>query len=187
MAFLGKYRLKKYLLAYTLKSMPIVYILVLGIVCILFMPISFKENASAWIGGYILAPLYCFYLLKGVVKDAMVLKRQWTELEQQGKLDEILADFGKSQKAIDGNLSIGEKYLFGKGSMRIVAYSSIRRAYMENNVDRRGRHPRDLRYEDLSGEQYFICQLDPMGKSHSALDEIYRIISKKNPTAQTGL
>lgn len=186
MDFLKKLKLKRYLLTYTLKPMPLVCILLLGIVCILFVPISFEENASAWIGGYVLAPLYCFYLMKGIIKDALVLNRQWSELEQQGKIEEVLADYHKSEKAIGGNLYIGQKYLFGKGSMRIVPFSAIRRAYMEN-VDRRGQHPRDLRYEDLDGQEYFICQLDPMGKSHAALDEIYRIILKKNPAAETGL
>lgn len=186
MDLLKKWRLKRYLLSYTLKPMPLVCILLLGILCILFVPISYSENFSAWIGGYVLAPLYCLYLLKGIFRDASVLNRQWSELERQGSVEECLADFAASQKILEGNLRMGQKYLFGKGSLRIVSYASIRRAYMEN-ADRRGQNPRDLRYEDQDGQSYFICQLDPMGKSHMVLDDIYRRILKKNPAAETGL
>ena len=56
--------MKRYLLARTRKSLPIVYILVLGIVCILFYPISYSENSSAWIGGYVLALILCAFVLK---------------------------------------------------------------------------------------------------------------------------
>ena len=41
MDFLKKTKLNHYLLTYTLKHMPLVCILLLGIVCILFVPISF--------------------------------------------------------------------------------------------------------------------------------------------------
>lgn len=186
MDFLKKHNLKRYLLFYTLKSMPIIYILVLGIVSILFMPISFAENSTAWIGGYILAPILCFFVAKFVWKDVKVVNSQWAELEQNGLMDSVLEDYSKSEKYISGNLRVGEKYLFGKGSMRIVSYGSIRKICMRN-AERKGKIARDLFYEDVNGQEYFICQLDPMGQSHLELDQIYRKVLKKNPNAETGL
>lgn len=183
---INKWMLKRYLLAYSMKSVTIVAILLLGIVSILFMPISFAENSSAWIGGYILAPILCFFVLKTILKDVAVVNRQWNRLEQEGKLEEMLEDFRKSEKAIGGNLRVGSKYLFGKGSMHVMAYSDIRVIHMVN-AERKGKLARDLLCEDLAGEKHFICQLDPLGQSHTELDRIYRIVEKKNPMAETGL
>lgn len=186
MHILKKYNLKRYLLFYTLKSMPIIYILVLGIVLILFMPISFTENSTAWIGGYILAPILCIFVARFIWKDIKVLNKQWAELEQQGRMDSVLEDYRKSEKYIGGNIRVGETYLFGKGGMRVVSYDVIRRIYIQN-AERKGKFARDLWYDDINGEAYFICQLDPMGQSHLELDQIYRKVMKKNPNAETGL
>ena len=186
MEMLIKWKLKRYLLTYTMKSMPIVYILLLGIVGILFFPISFAENSTAWIGGYILAPILCFFVVKNILKDVKVLNCQWAQLQQQEKLEQMLKDFRSSEKTIGGNLFVGEHYLFGKGSMRVVPYSAIRKIHMVN-AERKGKLARDLRYEDENGQEYFICQLDPLGNSHLELDRLYRIILKKNPSAETGL
>lgn len=186
MEALKKYNLKRYLLFYTLKSMPIIYILVLGIVCILFFPISYTENATAWIGGYVLAPILCFFVAKFVWKDVKVLNTQWAELKAQGLVDSVMEDYCKSEKSIGSNLRVGETYLFGKGSMRVVSYASIRRIYKQE-AERKGKFAWDLWYEDENGQTYFICQLDPMGQSHLELDRIYRKVLKKNPNAETGL
>ena len=186
MTLLRKWKLKRYLLTYTMKSMPIVYILLLGIVAILFYPISFAENSTAWIGGYILAPILCFFVAKHIMKDVKVLQQQWNELQQQEKLEQMLEDYAGSEKTIDGNLMVGEHYLFGKGAIRVVPYDSICKIHMVN-AERKGKLARDLRYEDANGQEYFVCQLDPLGKSHTELDRIYRIVLKKNPNAETGL
>ena len=175
--------MKRYLLARTRKSLPIVYSLVLGIVCILFYPISYSENSSAWIGGYVLAPILCAFVLKNILKDVFALNRQLAAL---GDMDGILSDFDSSEKTIGGNLQVGKKYLFGKGSFHIVAYSDIQRIGMEN-ADRKGKLARDLWYTDLLGEKHFICELDPMGQSHLELDSVYRVVEKKNPNSETGL
>lgn len=180
------WKLKRYLLAYTLKSMPIVYILLLGIVLILLFPISFAENSSAWIGGYILAPILCAFVLKNILKDVLTVCRQFDALEERGKLEEMLQDYRRSEKAIGGNLRVGQKYLFGKGSLYLAAYSEMGEIHMVN-AERKGKLARDLRCVDLSGLEHFICQLDPMGKSHTELDRIYRIVENKNPAAKTGL
>lgn len=186
MKYLTELKLKRYLLAFSLKSMPIVYILLFGILGILVMPISFAENSTAWIGGYILAPILCAFVLKTILKDAAVVNGQWKTLEQQGKLEEMLADYSKSERAFGGDLMIGQKYLFGKGSMYLVSYSEIHRIYMQS-AERKGKFARDLWYEDRNGQQHFICQLDSMGKNHIELDNLYRLVEKKNPAAETGL
>ena len=180
------WKLKRYLLTYTLKSMPIIYILVLGIVLILFFPISFAENSSAWIGGYILAPVLCVFVARSILKDAAYLRRQCRELEQQGTMDEVLEDFRGSEKAIGGNLRIGKKYLFGKGSTRLVSYGDISEIHMVN-AERKGKLARDLWCKDVHDMEFVVCQLDPMGRSHTELEKIYHMIEKKNPNAMTGL
>ena len=186
MTLLRKWKLKRYLLTYTMKSMPIVYILLLGIVAILFYPISFAENSTAWIGGYILAPILCFFVVKHIMKDVKVLKQQWVDLQQQDKLEQMLDDYSESEKYVDGNLMVGERYLFGKGAIRVVSYDAICKIHIVN-AERKGKLARDLRYEDADGQEHFVCQLDPLGNSHTELDRIYRIVLKKNPNAETGL
>ena len=183
---LRKWKLKRYLLTYTRKSMPIVYILLLGIVLILLFPISFAENSTAWIGGYILAPILCAFVMKNILKDVARVNRQWKQLAQQGKLDLMLEDYSTSEKHIGGNLMVGKYYLFGKGALRVVAYSDIAHLYM-CNAERKGKLARDLQCEDRTGESFFVCQLDPMGKSHLELDRIYRLVESKNPNAKTGI
>ena len=186
MSFFKNWNIKRYLLTYTLKSMPIVYILLLGITLILIYPISIAENSTAWIGGYILAPILCAFVLKNILKDAAVVNRQWKALEQQGKLEEMLEDYRNSEKEIGGNLRVGKKYLFGKGSMRVLAYSDIVHIYMVN-AERKGKLARDLCCEDTDGQVFSVCQLDPIGQSHLELDQLYSLIEKKNPMAKTGI
>ena len=108
MTLLRKWKLKRYLLTYTMKSTPIVYILLLGIVAILFVPISFEENSTAWIGGYILAPILCFFVVKHILNDVKVLERQWKELQQQDQIEAMLNDYSQSEKMVGGNLMVGE-------------------------------------------------------------------------------
>ena len=111
---------------------------------------------------------------------------QWKELEQRGELEQMVMDFQKSEKIIGGNLRVGQKYLFGRGGMRALAYSDIHHIFMVN-AERKGKIARDLRCEDIHGQEFFVCQLDPMGQSHLELDKLYLLIEKKNPLAKTGM
>lgn len=180
-----KWKLKRYLMAHTLKHLPLTIILYVGILSILLFPISMEENAMAWFGGYFGCPVICLFLTRTLLVSLRTVNRQFTALEAEGKLDKVLADFSSAEKAMGGNLYIGTLGLYGKGSNHIVLYPRISRIYSVLS-DRRGQNPRDLKYVDPEGNDRFICELDPIGQSNTEIERLYRLVEKKNPSAKAG-
>lgn len=180
-----KGKLKRYLTAHARKYLLLTGILYVGILSILLFPISFSENVMAWFGGYVACPLICVFLTRTLVKAHLSVKRQLDGLESDGILEKVLADFGKAEKEMGGNLYIGSLGLYGKGSNHIALYRDMTRIYSVLS-DRRGQNPRDLRFVDTQGKDHFICELDPIGQSNTEIERLYRLVEKKNPAVKAG-
>jgi predicted phosphohydrolase len=140
-------KLKKHLTAHARKYYPLLLILYVGILSILIFPISFSENAMACFGGYIACPVICIFLTRTVWSAHKTLKQNFTALAESGKLEAVLEDFAKSERAMGKNLCIGKLGLYGKGSNRVVLYSEMDTIYSMIS-DRRGQNPRDLKFID---------------------------------------
>ncbi len=179
------WKLKRYLLAHDLKYLTLMVILYVGILSILIFPISFAENSMAWFGGYFACPVICIFLTKTFVTAVKRLNRSFRALETAGMLEKVLSDYFHAEKAMGGNLYIGNLGLYGKGAQTVVLYRDIQKLYSVLS-DRRGQNPRDLRFVDQDGNDSFICQLDPIGQSNTEIEQLYRLVRKKNPGVVAG-
>ena len=178
-------RLRRFLTAHARKYLTLTAILYLGVLSILIFPISFSENLMAWFGGYVACPIICLLLSRTIFVSYRSVLKQMSALEEEGQLDNILSDFGSAEKEIGGNLYIGSLGLYGKGSSRIALYRDMTHLYSVLS-DRRGQHPRDLRFEDKEGKDRFLCELDPIGDSNIEIEQLYRRIEKRQPHIKTG-
>lgn len=178
-------KLFRLLTAHARKHLTLTVILYVGIASILLFPPDFTENQMAWFGGYVACPIICLYLTVVIVRAFRAVCKQMSDLEAAGTLEAVLADFAKAEKEMGGNLYIGSLGLYGKGSSRIALYSDMTCLYSVLS-DRRGQHPRDLRWEDNAGTDRFLCELDPIGDSNTEIEQLYRRTEKKHPHIKTG-
>jgi len=181
----AKWKLKRYLMAHALKHLPLTIILYMGILSILLFPVSFEDNSMAWFGGYFACPVICIFLTRTLLSALKAVNRSFSALDEAGKLDKVLADFAQAEKAMGGNLYIGSLGLYGKGSKIVALYPDMQQLYSVLS-DRRGQHPRDLKFVDLRGNDLFICELDPIGQSNTEIEQLYRFVEKKNPAVKAG-
>lgn len=181
----AKWKLMRYLMAHDLKHLPLTIILYVGIVSILLFPVSMEENIMAWFGGYIGCPVICIFLTRSLVVAFRAVHRQFSALEAGEMLEKVLHDFTGAEKAMGGNLYIGALGLYGKGSNHIALYRDMTCLYSVAS-DRRGQHPRDLRFVDAQGADHFLCELDPIGQSNTEIEQLYRFVEKKNPAVKAG-
>ena len=178
-------KLKKHLTAHARKYYSLLIILYVGILSILIFPISFAENAMACFGGYFACPVICIFLTRTVWSAHKTMKQNFTALAESGKMEAVLEDFAKADRAMGKNLYIGKLGLYGKGSNRVVLYSEMDTIYSMIS-DRRGQNPRDLKFIDAQGKDWFICELDPIGQSNIEIEQLYRLVEKKNPSVKAG-
>ncbi len=179
------WKLKRYLLSNDLKYLTLMVILYVGILSILIFPISMEENAMAWFGGYFACPVICIFLTRTFVLAVRRVNRSFAALEAEQMLEKVLKDFSLAEKAMGGNLYIGSLGLYGKGAQAVVLYRDMKKLYSVLS-DRRGQNPRDLRFVDKDDTDSFICQLDPIGQSNTEIEQLYRLVRKKNPGVLAG-
>jgi len=180
-----KRALRRFLTAHARKYLTLTVILYVGIFSILIFPISFAENLMAWFGGYVACPIICILLTRTIVTAYRCTLKQMSQLEAEGMLEKVLEDFANGEKEMGGNLYIGALGLYGKGSTHIALYRDMTHLYSVLS-DRRGQHPRDLRFEDNQGGDYFLCELDPIGDSNIEIEQLYHHIEKRQPHIKTG-
>jgi hypothetical protein len=180
-----KRKLRRFLTAHARKHLTLTVILYLGILSILLFPPNLAENQMAWFGGYVACPIICIFLTRTIVVSFRKVLKQMSQLETEGLLESVLEDFSKAEKEMGGNLYIGSLGLYGKGSSRIALYRDMTHLYSVLS-DRRGQHPRDLRYEDSQGGDHFLCELDPIGDSNIEIEQLYRRTEKRHPHIKTG-
>lgn len=178
-------KLRRFLTAHARKYLTLTVILYVGILSILIFPIRFSENVMAWFGGYVACPIICILLTRTLVTSYRSVLKQMAVLEAEGTLEAVLTDFAKAEKEMGGNLYIGSLGLYGKGSSYIALYRDMNHLYSVLS-DRRGQHPRDLRFEDKEGKDRFLCELDPIGDSNIEIEQLYRRVEKKHPHIKTG-
>lgn len=181
----AKRKLFRYLTAHARKNVTLTVILYIGIVSILLFPVSMEENAMAWVGGYVGCPVICILLTRTIVSSFRATWKQMAALDAEGTLEAVLEDFTDADKEMGGNLYEGALGLYGKGSSHIALYRDMTHLYSVLS-DRRGQHPRDLRFEDSNGGDHFLCQLDPIGDSNIEIEHLYRRIAKRHPHIKTG-
>ena len=124
-------------------------------------------------------------LTRTIVKSYRSVLKQMSTMASEGTLEAVLADFAKADKEMGGNLYVGSQGLYGKGSSYIALYADMTHLYSVLS-DRRGQHPRDLRYEGKDGTDRFLCELDPIGDSNIEIEQLYRRIEKRLPHIKTG-
>ena len=106
--------------------------------------------------------------------------------EQSGLMDEAVANFNAAIPHLDGELLLGEKYLFGKRSGLILSYNEIRNAHQYIHKTNFAEDSRKLRVVLTSGKSIDLCKLKVRGKSDDALKAALVAMIEKNGAMTIG-
>lgn len=116
------------------------------------------------------------------------LDKQLDDFDQQGMLSSVLNDFARGWDAnlLKGSICMGERWIFGKNSGRIVAYSEIERFYQYVHKTNYIEDSRRIRVKLTDGKTCDIAKLRVRGKDNDTLNEIAVRVKAKNPGIQFG-
>lgn len=114
------------------------------------------------------------------------LNNQFRELENAGKLDRIVEEFNRAEVLVKDKVRLGQNYIFGKGSGRLVRYEEIRQVYQYIKKRNFVEVVRSLKYVDNQGKTRDLCQLQLRGKSDEDVKKIVVAILSKNPMVKIG-
>lgn len=113
-------------------------------------------------------------------------KKMFREMEETGEIQRVLSDFETALPLVNGNVRLGQHYIFGKGKARIIRYGEIRQVYQ--HITRRNfiESERCMKYVDSKGKTRDMCNLLLRGKSDEDVMRIMLVIQAKNPTVKLG-
>jgi hypothetical protein len=122
----------------------------------------------------------------GTVWGLIKIRKQITALRQSGELEAVLDDYDKSQSYAEGNLRLGEKYVFGRRTSTLVAYDQIDRLYQSIHKTNFAEDRRMLCARLTDGKRRNLCKLRVRGKSDADVHMIVVAIERKNPNVKLG-
>ena len=157
---------------------------------------SYLNPGNAWkIAGIALVVLAALCLIVSLLSAVLCLagacgcfwRRRVADQILTGRItEEILRDFAASHPMFDGELRVGNQYLFGKNSGAAVAYGDICRVY--ENIQKTAflETNRNLMYKDASGKASSLCKLPLKGKAAEDVLKVMIFIRTKNPVVRLG-
>lgn len=157
--------------------------------CVLIIAGIYGFSMSYRVGPYIFrkSPMLCLF---AVVFGALFLwyalfsknelRPMIQTMKESGEMENLLSDFQKAQTQSEGYpLLVGDRYLFSKGSGRLVRYTDICQVrYVTKNSSR------ELIYIDNSGKQHTLCSLKQEQKSDEDARRLVSRILEKNPSVR---
>lgn len=125
----------------------------------------------------------CFWR-RTVVKRK--LREQLEGLDGSAEQSRILQDFAHAQSVIGDTLRVGQHYLYGKGSGRVVAYSEIKQVYQHIQRTNFVETARTLQYVNTDGKTRVLCRLPLRDKAKDEVLQVMAFILSKNPNVKLG-
>lgn len=125
-------------------------------------------------------------LLWASISSLRALNAQLKAMEASGELARVLEDFAQGEVLVKGNVRLGQSYVFGKGTDRVIRYEEICRVYQYIKKRNFVETVRCLKYVDAQGNTRDLCPLLPRGKSDEDALRIMNVIHSKNPATQFG-
>ena len=147
--------------------------------------------AVAVIGGLVTLMGLFMMVMGGVIiwsciSNILELNRQFAQLEEQGRLEAIVAEFDRAEVLVKGKVRLGPNYIFGRGAGHLVRYEDIRQVYQYVKKRNFAEVVRSLKYVDRNGKTRDLCELQLRGKSDEDVKKIMVMILSKNPMVKIG-
>ena len=120
------------------------------------------------------------------ISNILELNRQFAQLEEQGRLEGIVAEFDRAEVLVKGKVRLGPNYIFGRGAGHLVRYEDIRQVYQYVKKRNFAEVVRSLKYVDRNGKTRDLCELQLRGKSDEDVKKIMVKILSKNPMVKIG-
>lgn len=114
------------------------------------------------------------------------LNNQFRELESSGQLDRIVEEFNRAEVLVKDKIRLGQNYIFGKGSNRLMRYEEIQQVYQYVKKRNFVETVRTLKCVDRQGKTRDLCQLQLKGKSDEEVKRIVAAIWQRNPGVKIG-
>ena len=114
------------------------------------------------------------------------LKQYFEQVQSNGTASQIVADFVNARSFFDDRLKLGERYVFGKRSGRILSYYDLQNVYQYIHKTNFVEDRRALRVNTNSNETVDICKMKLRGKSDDELMIVVMEMLKKNNRITVG-
>ena len=107
-------------------------------------------------------------------------RRMKNFLTNNGIYQEAISDFPSAKSFMDDRMRMGDKYIFCRRKCVILRYSDIRRVYHNSDFERGQETSRTLCADDISGDMWYLCQLETNTDNQPGLKEALDFMTSKN-------
>ena len=119
-------------------------------------------------------------------KSQRYLNEQITQLETSGKLDRVITEFYSGTVMCEGNLRMGETYVFGRKSGVCPTYGQITQIYQYIHKTNGFENYRALKIVTDDKKVHELCKIRLKGKADAEVQQIVGMILSKNPSVHVG-
>ncbi len=119
-------------------------------------------------------------------RDLQKWKESINKIQETGLSQEVVTDFHRARSYFGGELRLGDRYIFGKKSARVLKYSDLRNVYQYIHKTNFVEDSREFRGKTVSDETVEICKMQVRGKSDAELMTVVTEILKKNNRVTVG-
>lgn len=109
-----------------------------------------------------------------------------SRIEKEGKLESVLQDFANAKPMLHDKLYLGENYMFGQGSGRIVRYDEVWQIYQYVHSTNHIEDKRRLKVKLNTGKVFTLCELKRWNEEAVQLKDAVTLIYIHNPKIQIG-
>ena len=87
-----------------------------------------------------------FGILVALSSPEIILKLSIIKIKRQGRMDEVIDDFRKSKSIFEDSLRLGDKYIFGNSTGRILALDDIKTLRRQKDITTSGGSIKSIDY-----------------------------------------
>ena len=107
-------------------------------------------------------------------------RRMINFLRDNGIYQEAINDFVSAKPFMNDRMRMGDKYLFCKRQCVILRYYDISRVFQDYETERGREISRSLNAADISGNVWFLCNLETNTDNQPGLKEALDFMTSKN-------
>ena len=182
--------LKKYIKPSNSLTALGVWFAFLGVSLLIHEIVAGIENDGIEFEGFWIAvifTLFAFLLIELGITGNKRLKKLYTDIEESGGLPLLLDDFENGGKAFKNKLVLGQRFLIGKNTGVVIAYSDIGRIYQEIHKTNYIEDSRTLKILSVKTNRYYdLCKIPLKGKADDEVQQVIEYIVSMNPNIRVG-
>ena len=120
------------------------------------------------------------------VKSQMDFSKQIKQMEDDGSLNRALSEFATGMFWFEGNLKLGDTYIFGKKSGICLSYDQITKIYQYVHKTNGVENYRSIKVVTPDANVHELCKIRLRGKADTEVQHVVGVIVSKNPTVHVG-